>query len=160
MSIVVRLELGSSTALPLGASSLLRKQALTLSRSFWALQVRAATGKRNRVRGGSVASPLSPVTFMALREGGESTADVNTSLDRFRFRRSLGLLAIGDGGGALEPGAAAATARLFLLLLFVVAAEWTSFLGDVGGVATAASSRILSSGALSRPVGAPLQHRW
>ena len=70
---------------------------------------------------------------MALREGGESTADVNTSLDRFRFRRSLGLLAIGDGGGALEPGAAAATARLFLLLLFVVAAEWTSFLGDVGG---------------------------
>ena len=70
------------------------------------------------------------------------------------------MLAVGVGGGALDPGAAAATARLFLLLLFVVAAEWISFPGGVDGVATAAAARILSSGALSRLVGAPLQRRW
>jgi len=93
------------------------------------------------------------------RGGGESITAVNTSLDRFRSRCSLGLLAVGVGGGALDPGAAAVTARLFLLLLFVVAAEWISFPGGVDGVATAAS-RILSSGALSRLVGAPLQRRW
>ena len=60
----------------------------------------------------------------------------------------------------MDPGAAAATARLFLLLLFVVAAEWISFPGGVDGVATAAAARILSSGALSRLVSAPLQRRW